>query len=108
YRVRPAANPDCAPECDSPDASEIWQLRLRPDHRATSLEIAWRTSYEFATANSLSSLAATFFEPNRLANAGAKKVQLRSADFAAADHFNLLDLRRVKWELALHAFIGHN
>ena len=59
-------------------------------------------------ASSLSNLTATFFEPHRLTNAFPKEVQLRTTNFAAANNYDLFDLRRVKRKLALHTFIGHD
>ncbi len=53
-------------------------------------------------------LTSSFFEPYRLADAVAEEVQLGPPDFAATDHFDLLDLRRVERELSLHAFVRHD
>src|SRR4051794_13550654 len=50
-------------------------------------------------------LATAFFEPHRLSGPAAQEVELRAADFAAAHDVDLVDLRRMQRELALHAFV---
>src|SRR4051794_25174208 len=59
-------------------------------------------------AMSLCILATAFFEPHRLSSPATQEVELRSADFAAAHDVDLVDLRRMQRELALHALVGHH